>query len=155
MVFRAKSAQLTLRAMNVVYSTTVSSVGGRDGTIRSDDGMLDLKVALPHSLGGAGGATNPEQLFAAGYAACFANAVMHATRNQPHELTEQDIEVIAEVDLEASSNGGFGLALSLIVMIAGVGQKAAEKIVHAAHAICPYSNAVRGNIDVAISVVTR
>jgi lipoyl-dependent peroxiredoxin len=141
--------------MNVVYSTTVSSIGGRDGTIRSDDGMLDLKVALPHSLGGTGGATNPEQLFAAGYAACFANAVMHAARNQSYEVVEQDIEVIAEVDLEASSEGGFGFALSLIVMIAGVSQKTAEQIVHSAHAICPYSNAVHGNIDVAISVVTR
>jgi lipoyl-dependent peroxiredoxin len=141
--------------MNVVYSTTVSSVGGRDGTIRSDDGMLDLKVALPHSLGGTGGATNPEQLFAAGYAACFANAVMHATRNQSHEVAEQDIEVIAEVDLEACSDGSLGLALSLIVMIAGVTQKTAEQIVHSAHTTCPYSNAVRGNINVAVSVVTR
>jgi osmotically inducible protein OsmC len=139
----------------LVYSTTVSSVGGRDGTIRSDDGMLDLKVALPHSLGGTGGATNPEQLFAAGYAACFANAVMHATRNQSHEVVDQDIEVIAEVDLEAGSEGSFGLALSLIVMIAGVSQRTAEQIVHSAKAICPYSNAVRGNIDVAISVVSR
>jgi lipoyl-dependent peroxiredoxin len=146
---------LTWRIMNVVYSTTVSSVGGRDGTIRSDDGMLDLKVAMPHSLGGAGGATNPEQLFAAGYAACFADAVMQATRNNGHEVLEQDIEVVAEVDLEASFDGSFGLALSVIVMIAGVGQKIAEQIVHAANAICPYSNAVRGNINVAISVVTR
>jgi lipoyl-dependent peroxiredoxin len=141
--------------MNVVYSTTVSSVGGRDGAIRSDDGMLDLKVALPHSLGGAGGATNPEQLFAAGYAACFANAVMHATRNKSHQVAGEDVEVIAEIDLEAGSEGAFGLALSLIVMIAGVTQKTAEQIVRSAHAICPYSNAIRGNIEVAISVVTR
>jgi osmotically inducible protein OsmC len=142
------------RAM-LVYSTTVSSVGGRDGTIRSDDGMLDLKFALPHSLGGAGGATNPEQMFAAGYAACFANAVIHATRNQSQDVADEDIEVIAQVDLEASSDGSLGFALSLIVMIAGVAQKTAERIVHAANALCPYSNAVRGNIDVAISVITR
>jgi lipoyl-dependent peroxiredoxin len=141
--------------MNVVYSTTVSSVGGRDGTIRSDDGTLDLKVALPHSLGGAGGATNPEQLFAGGYAACFANAVMHATRNNNHELVDQDIEVIAEVDLGANLDGSFELSLSLIVMIAGVSQKTAEQIVSSAHAICPYSNAVRGNISVSTSVITR
>jgi lipoyl-dependent peroxiredoxin len=141
--------------MNVVYSTTVSSVGGRDGTIRSDDGTLDLKVALPHSLGGAGGATNPEQLFAGGYAACFANAVMHAARNNNHELVDQDIEVIAEVDLGANLDGSFELSLSLIVMIAGVSQKTAEQIVSSAHAICPYSNAVRGNISVSTSVITR
>jgi osmotically inducible protein OsmC len=142
-------------SMNVVYSTSVSSVGGRDGTIRSDDGTLELKVALPHSLGGAGGATNPEQLFAGGYAACFANAVMHSTRNKAHELAGQDIEVIAEVDLGANLDGSFELSLSLIVMIAGVGQETAEQIVNSAHAICPYSNAVRGNINVSTSVITR
>jgi osmotically inducible protein OsmC len=141
--------------MNVVYSTTVSAVGGRDGTIRSDDGTLDLKVALPHSLGGAGGATNPEQLFAGGYAACFANAVMQATRYNTHELVDQDVEVIAEVDLAANFDGSFELSLSLIVMIAGVSQKTAEQIVNSAHAICPYSNAVRGNINVSTSVITR
>lgn len=141
--------------MNIVYSTTVSSVGGRDGTIRSDDGVLDLKVALPHSLGGAGGATNPEQLFAGGFAACFANAVLHAARTKTHEVAEQDIEVIAEVELGAICDGSFELSLSLIVMIAGVSQKTAEQIVNSAHAICPYSNAVRGNINVATSVVTR
>jgi lipoyl-dependent peroxiredoxin len=141
--------------MNVVYSTTVSAVGGRDGTVRSDDGILDLKVALPHSLGGEGGATNPEQLFAGGYAACFANAVIHATRSKTHELVDQDIEVIAEVDLGANLDGSFELSLSLIVMIAGVGQETAEQIVNSAHAICPYSNAVRGNINVSTSVITR
>jgi Ohr subfamily peroxiredoxin len=144
-----------LKSTNVVYSTTVSSVGGRDGTIRSDDGTLDLKVAMPHSFGGLGGATNPEQLFAGGYAACFANAVIQATRNKTHEVVDQDVEVIAEVDLEANADGSFGLALSLIVMIAGVSQRTAEQIVSSAHAMCPYSNAVRGNINVAISVITR
>ena len=139
----------------LVYSTTVSSVGGREGTIRSDDGVLDLKLALPHGLGGAGGATNPEQLFAAGYAACFANAAMRATRHQSQEVADQDIEVIAQVDLEATSGGTFGFALSLTVMIAGVSQKTAEQIVRSAGAMCAYSNAVRGNIDVAISVVAR
>jgi osmotically inducible protein OsmC len=113
------------------------------------------KVALPHSLGGEGGATNPEQLFAGGYAACFANAVIHATRNKTHELVDQDIEVIAEVDLGANLDGSFELSLSLIVMIAGVSQKTAEQIVNSAQAICPYSNAVRGNINVSTSVITR
>lgn len=139
----------------LIYSTAVSSVGGRDGTIRSDDGVLDLKLALPHGLGGAGGATNPEQLFAAGYAACFANAAIRATRHQSQEVADQDIEVIAQVDLEAGADGSFGFALSLIVMIAGVSQKTAEQIVRSAKALCAFSNAVRGNIDVAISVVTR
>lgn len=141
--------------MSPIYSTSVSSVGGRDGTIRSDDGMLDLTVALPQSLGGAGGATNPEQLLAGGYAASFANAVFDATRDRSHKVVHKDIEVIAEVDMEANLHGSFELSISLIVIIAGIGQKMAEEIVKSAHAICPYSNAVRGNIKVATSIITR
>src|ERR1700685_1705984 len=108
--------------MSLIYSASVSSLGGRDGTIRSDDGILDLKVALPQSLGGTGDATNPEQLFAGGYAASFANAVINATRDRTHKVTDQDVEVIAEVDMEANSDGSFGLSVSLIVMITGIGQ---------------------------------
>ena len=141
--------------MSTIYSTSVSSTGGRDGTIRSDDGMLDLKVALPQSLGGTGGATNPEQLFAGGYAACFANAVINATRDKTHKVMDQDVEVIAEVDMEANPDGSFGLSLSLIVMITGIGQKMAEDIVRSARAMCPYSKAMRGNVNVGISVLTR
>jgi osmotically inducible protein OsmC len=141
--------------MSSIYSTSVSSIGGRDGTIRSDDGMLDLKVAVPQSLGGAGGATNPEQLLAGGYAASFANAVFTATRDRIQIVRHKDIEVIAEVDMEANSHGSFDLSLSLIVMIAGIGQMMAEEIVRSAHLICPYSNAVRGNVKVATSIITR
>jgi osmotically inducible protein OsmC len=141
--------------MSTIYSTSVSSTGGRDGTIRSDDGMLDLKVALPQSLGGTGGATNPEQLFAGGYAACFANAVINATRDRTHRVMDQDVEVIAEVDMEANSDGSLGLSLSLIVMITGIGQKMAEDIVRSARAMCPYSKALRGNVNVGISVLSR
>jgi osmotically inducible protein OsmC len=141
--------------MSTIYSTSVSSTGGRDGTIRSDDGMLDLKVALPRSLGGTGGATNPEQLFAGSYAACFANAVINATRDRTHKVMDQDVEVIAEVDMEAKPDGSFGLSLSLIVMITGIGQKMAEDIVRSARAICPYSKAMRGNVNVGISVLSR
>jgi lipoyl-dependent peroxiredoxin len=143
------------KSLSPIYSTGVSSVGGRDGTIRSDDGMLDLTVALPQSLGGTGGATNPEQLLAGGYAASFANAVFSATRDRTHKVVYKDIEVIAEVDMEATSHGSFELSVSLIVMIAGIGQKMAEEIVRSAHASCPYSNAVRGNIKVATSTITR
>jgi Ohr subfamily peroxiredoxin len=141
--------------MSKLYTTKVTAIGGRQGTIRSDDGLLDLKLALPRSLGGAGGATNPEQLFAGGYAACFENAVIHVTRNKSQKVADRDIEVIAEVGMEPNGSGGFKLSVSLDVTIAGVDQKTAEEIVAAAHAVCPYSNAVRGNIDVAISVATR
>lgn len=141
--------------MSTLYSTTVTAIGGRNGTARSDDGLLDLRLALPNGLGGKGGATNPEQLFAAGYAACFGNAVIHVTRNKEKKIKDDDVEVIATVAMSPNGSGGFGLSVRLDVTIAGVEQTAAEEIVADAHKACPYSNAVRGNIDVALSVKTR
>ncbi len=141
--------------MSALYSTKVTAIGGRNGTIRSDDGLLDLHLALPTAMGGTGKATNPEQLFAGGYAACFENAVIHVSRNKSDKITDKNIEVTAEVGLEPNGNGGFRLEVSLDVIISGVNQTVAEEIVTAAHAVCPYSNAIRGNIDVAISVSTR
>ena len=141
--------------MSTLYSTKVTAIGGRNGTIRSDDGLLDLQLALPPALGGTGKATNPEQLFAGGYAACFENAVIHVSRNKSDKVTDKNIEVTAQVGLEPNGSGGFRLDVSLNVIIAGVSQAVAEEIVKAAHAVCPYSNALQGNIDVAISVTTR
>jgi len=140
--------------MSTLYSTKVTAIGGRAGTIRSDDGILDLKLALPTALGGKGGATNPEQLFAAGYAACFGNAVIHVTRNKAEKVKDSDVEVVAKVGLVPNGQGGFVLTVALDVAITGFDQKTAENIVQSAHAVCPYSNAVKGNIDVAISVRT-
>lgn len=141
--------------MNTLYSTTVGAIGGRNGTVKSDDGLLDLKLAMPGSLGGKGGATNPEQLFAAGYAACFGNAVIHVTRNREYRIKDEDVEVAATVGLTPNGSGGFALAVVLDVTLAGVDQATAEAIVAQAHQVCPYSNATRGNIDVALSVRTR
>jgi Ohr subfamily peroxiredoxin len=141
--------------MSKLYTTKVTAAGGRNGTIRSDDDLLNLKLALPRVLGGTGEATNPEQLFAGGYAACFGNAVIHVTRNKHHKVADSDVDVVAEVGMAPDGSGGFGLSVSLAVTIAGLDQKTAEEIVEAAHAVCPYSNAVRDNIDVAISVATR
>lgn len=141
--------------MSHLYTTKVTAVGGRSGTVRSDDGILDLSLALPKELGGTGGATNPEQLFAAGYAACFENAVIHVTRAQADKVRDGDIEVIGEVGLLPNGAGGFSLAVTLDVTITGVDQSKAEAIVEAAHAVCPYSNAVKGNIDVKLNVTTR
>ncbi|HEY9216020.1 MAG TPA: organic hydroperoxide resistance protein [Ancylobacter sp.] len=141
--------------MSTLYSTTVTAVGGRNGTARSDDGLLDLRLALPNGLGGKGGATNPEQLFAAGYAACFGNAVIHVTRNKERKIKDDDVEVVATVAMSPNGSGGFGLSVKLDVTIAGVEQTTAEEILADAHKACPYSNAVRGNIDVALSVKTR
>ncbi len=141
--------------MSKLYTTKVTAIGGRNGNIHSDDGLLDLKLALPPALGGTGKATNPEQLFAGGYAACFGNAVIHVSRNKHHNVADRDVEVVAEVGMEPNGSGGFGLSVSLAVTIAGIDQKTADEIVEAAHTVCPYSNAVRGNIDVGISVATR
>ncbi|ABD89129.1 Organic hydroperoxide resistance protein OhrB [Rhodopseudomonas palustris] len=141
--------------MSALYSTKVTAIGGRAGSVRSDDGLLSLSLALPKALGGKGDATNPEQLFAAGYAACFENAVIHVARAKSVKVADADIEVVAEVGLAPNGSGGFVLSVALNVTIAGLEQSVAEAIVAAAHATCPYSNAVRGNIDVVIAVTTR
>lgn len=141
--------------MSVLYSTRVTAVGGRSGTVRSDDGILDLALAMPTALGGKGGATNPEQLFAAGYAACFENAVIHVTRAKSDKVKDGDIEVVSEVGLLPNGAGGFNLAVTLNVAIAGLDQVKAEEVVAMAHSVCPYSNAVKGNIDVVINVTTH
>lgn len=138
--------------MNTLYSTKVTAVGGRHGHVQSADGLLDLDLALPRELGGAGQATNPETLFAAGYSACFENAIFHVARTEKLPLADQDVTVIAEIGLARNESGGFVLQAALNVTIAGVAQDKAEALVAAAHKICPYSNAVRGNIDVQITV---
>ncbi|MAC58511.1 MAG: Ohr subfamily peroxiredoxin [Novosphingobium sp.] len=138
--------------MSVLYSTKVTAIGGRAGAVKSDDGLLDLVLALPKPLGGKGGATNPEQLFAAGYAACFENAVIHVTHAASAKVKDDDIVVVATVGMEPNGAGGFALTVALDVKITGLDQATAEDVVAKAHAVCPYSNAVKGNIDVAISV---
>jgi Ohr subfamily peroxiredoxin len=138
--------------MQTIYSTKVTAVGGRAGSVKSEDGLLELQLALPNALGGKGGATNPEQLFAAGYAACFENAVIHAARTQKVHLKDNDVVVVAEVGMGPNSQGGFALSVALAVTITGLDQAKAEHLVKDAHAVCPYSNAVKGNIDVSIKV---
>lgn len=141
--------------MSHLYKTRVSAIGGRAGSVKSEDGILDLQLAMPTSLGGKGGATNPEQLFAAGYAACFENAVIHVSRRQEQKVRDNDIEVTAEVGLLPTETGGFKLSVALDVVIAGLDQAAAEAVVRAAHEVCPYSNAVKGNIDVQLNVSVK
>ena len=140
---------------NILYSTKVAATGGRNGSIRSDDGLLDLRLALPRSLGGKGDATNPEQLFAGGYAACFENALLRVSREARHHFADDDVEVVAEIGLSRNDSGGFVLSAALAVTIAGVDRKTAEQLVQGAHAICPYSNAIKGNVDVQIAVSVR
>src|SRR5262249_32179022 len=132
--------------MRALYTTTVTSTGGREGRVRSADGTLDLAVALPKELGGSGrAATNPEPLFAAGYAACFENAVLHIARAMKVEVKESSVS--ATVGIGPREAGGFGLSVKLVVSLPGVDPFAAQRLVEEAHAkICPYSNATRGNI---------
>jgi len=135
--------------VNVRYTASAQSTGeGRSGHIRSSDGLLDLDLAPPKEMGGQGGATNPEQLFAAGYAACFHSALKGTARRE--KVTVADSSVTADVGIGPRDEGGFGLTVALHVEIAGLDQAAADKLVAEAHQVCPYSNATRGNIDVAI-----
>jgi len=138
-----------------MYSTKVTASGGRHGHIRSEDGLLDLKLALPRELGGKGDATNPEQLFAGGYAACFESALLRVSREAGLRFADPDVEVTAEVGIRRNDAGAFVLSAALAITIAGVDQKKAEDLVEAAHKICPYSNAIRGNVDVKTTVSVR
>jgi osmotically inducible protein OsmC len=139
-----------LRSMNTLYVTGATAVGGRDGHVESTDGLLKLDLALPKELGGAGAATNPEQLFAAGYAACFEGALRYLARQRKLPLT--DARVASRVALLDGGATGFKLDVSLTVTVVGLPQADAEALVHAADAVCPYSNAIRGNVNVAIAV---
>jgi lipoyl-dependent peroxiredoxin len=138
--------------MGVLYSTKVTATGGRHGAVRSDDGLLDINLALPKELGGKGGATNPEQLFAGGYAACFENALIRVSREAGQSLADRDIQVTAEIGLSKNPSGAFVLSATLFVAIAGVAHETAETLVEGAHHICPYSNAIKGNISVKTTV---
>lgn len=139
-------------SVQVLYTAEATAVGGREGHIKSSDGVLEAKLALPKQLGGPGGAaTNPEQLFAAGYAACFESAVRFVAREQKVALTET--AVTAQVGVGPRSAGGFGLTVALKVALPGVDRAVAEKLVRFAHEnICPYSHATRGNVDVSVAL---
>ncbi|TFH72069.1 organic hydroperoxide resistance protein [Cellulomonas sp. HD19AZ1] len=139
--------------MSVVYTAVATATGeGREGHTRSSDGLLDLDLAVPREMGGAGGATNPEQLFAAGYSACFHSALKSVARRD--KVTFTDSAVTAEVGIGPNGEGGFGLEVTLHVELGGIDQAAAERLVEAAHQVCPYSNATRGNVPVTLEVVT-
>ncbi|HTC45734.1 MAG TPA: organic hydroperoxide resistance protein [Candidatus Aquilonibacter sp.] len=125
--------------MPPLYSTKVIAKGGRHGSVRSDDGLLDLSLALPKTLGGSGGATNPEQLFAAGYAACFENALLRVSRESGHHFSDDQVEVVAEIGLNRNEQGNFVLSAVLSVTLVGVDQSTGEEFVQRAHQICPYS----------------
>jgi len=135
--------------MTTLYTTTATASAGRNGQVATDDGMLSLELSYPKAIGGTGAATNPEQLFSAGYAACFSNAILHVAREMKIKITAAPVS--AEVGIGPNATGGFALTVSLAIELA-LPQADAEKLVATAHQVCPYSNAVRGNIDVQLSV---
>ena len=137
--------------MKALYTATVTSTGGRDGRAVSNDGILDVKLATPKELGCAGGAaTNPEQLFAAGYSACFIGALKFVAAQGKRQLPGETA-ITAEVGI-GQIEGGFGLDIDLRISLPGLKQADAQALVDAAHKVCPYSNATRGNVDVRLHV---
>lgn len=132
--------------MEILYKAVVTATGGRDGQAQSDDGLLQTKLAAPKALGGKGDATNPEQLFAAGYAACFIGALKFVAGQNKQSLPA-DTAIRAEIGI-GKIEGGFGLDVDLFISLPGLAAEQAEQLVAAAHKVCPYSNATRGNIEV-------
>ena len=135
----------------VVYTARAHTTGGREGTSRSDDGMLDVKLSPPKAMGGSGAATNPEHLFAAGYSACFMGAMKHVA-GMKKIVVPADAAIDAEVDI-GPIPAGFGIAARLNVSLPGMDRAVAQDLVDTAHQVCPYSNATRGNINVTITLV--
>lgn len=134
--------------MKTLYTTRATATGGRDGQASTDDGLLSVKLAPPKELGGPGGATNPEQLFAAGYAACFLGA-MKFVGNRDKIAVPADVSVTAEIGIgPRDDGGGFGVTAALTVNLPGMDAAAAEDLMARAHVVCPYSHAIRGNVEV-------
>ena len=140
--------------MKTLYTASATATGGRNGHVKSENGILDLQVRMPKALGGAtDDYTNPEMLFAAGYSACFdsaLNRVITLSKTKTGTTT-----VTAKVSIGAIENGGFGLAVEMDVNIPEVSLEEAQQLVEKAHQICPYSNATRGNIEVLLSVTNN
>jgi lipoyl-dependent peroxiredoxin len=139
--------------MQIAYKTTATSTGGREGQSKSADGKLDLKLSTPKELGGGGGeGTNPEQLFACGYSACFLGALKFAASKDKIKIPD-DATVTATVGIGPRDDGqGFGIDVDLVISLPGIERAKAEDLVAKAHIVCPYSHATKGNIDVRLKV---
>ena len=141
---------MVTKVEKVIYKAHAASTGGRDGSTRSSDGLLDVKLSVPKEMGGGGGGVNPEQLFAAGYSACFIGAMKFVAG-------QQKVALPANTSIEATVGigqipAGFGIEVQLVVNVPGVDRAIAQGIVDKAHQVCPYSNATRGNIEVTITL---
>lgn len=136
-----------------IYKTSATATGGRDGSTRSDDGSVDVKLVVPKEMGGPGGVgANPEKLFAAGYSACFLGA-MKAVSAKEGVKVPADTRVTAVIGFGPRSEGGYGITAALEISMPGVDKADAERLLQAAHEVCPYSNATRNNVDVQLTVV--
>ncbi|HEY8381829.1 MAG TPA: organic hydroperoxide resistance protein [Microvirga sp.] len=139
-------------SVDVKYTTQATANGGRDGRSTTADGALDVKLTTPKELGGGGGeGNNPEQLFAAGYAACFLGALKFVAGQEKVRVPDE-ATVTAKVGIGPRSEGGFGITADLTVSLPGIERSQAEALVEKAHHVCPYSNATRGNVDVGLSI---
>jgi osmotically inducible protein OsmC len=139
--------------VDVKYRTAATATGGRDGHAATKDGTLDVQLSTPKELGGAGGTgNNPEQLFAAGYAACFLGAIKFVAA-QSRKKVPDNATVSATVGMGPRSEGGFGIDVGLEIALPGIERREAEELVEKAHQVCPYSNATRNNVPVRLTVV--
>ncbi|MGW2176706.1 organic hydroperoxide resistance protein [Streptomyces sp. NPDC001732] len=141
---------MTIQDINVLYTAVATAENGRDGRVSSDDGNLDVVVNPPKAMGGSGAGTNPEQLFAAGYSACFQGALGVVARQEKADISGST--VTAAVGIGKTAEGGFGLEVTITATIPNVDADTARALVEKAHQVCPYSNATRGNIKVELSV---
>ncbi|MEV5674680.1 MULTISPECIES: organic hydroperoxide resistance protein [unclassified Streptomyces] len=141
---------MTIQNIAVVYTAVATAENGRDGRVSSDDGNLDVVVNPPKAMGGSGSGTNPEQLFAAGYSACFQGALGVVARQEKADISGST--VTASVGIGKNEAGGFGLEVAISASIPNVDQATAQSLIEKAHQVCPYSNATRGNIKVELSV---
>jgi osmotically inducible protein OsmC len=141
---------MTTKIENVLYTAKAHTTGGREGRAVSDDGLLDVKLSPPKAMGGAGTATNPEQLFAAGYSACFMGAMKHVA-GMKKIAVPADASIDASVDIGPIPQG-FGIAVKMVIDLPGMDRVVAQDLIDTAHQVCPYSNATRGNIEVDLSL---
>lgn len=139
---------MTTPLVKPLYTAKATATGGRAGHVVSGDGLLDLDLRPPAEMGGPGGASNPEELFAAGYAACFQSALGVVGRRQGVDTASSTVE--ADVTIGTVGGGGYGLAVTLRISVPGTDPATIQSLAEAAHQVCPYSNATRGNIDVTL-----
>lgn len=140
--------------MKTLYTTNVTATGGREGHVKSDNGLIDMDVRMPKALGGANDDyVNPEMLFAAGYSACFDSALKQVARIA--KVKTGETSVTAKISIGQLDNGGFGLAAELEVNVPGVSLEEAQSLVEKAHQVCPYSNATRNNMEVKLTVTNN